>query len=92
MTGSGCSSTQTCGIASIGQLAFPADQPLALKLTSDTVMQSFFVPALGSQIYAMAGMVTRLHLQASAPGNVSRREHPVQRRRILQAKVHGARR
>ncbi len=56
------------GIASIGQLTFPADQPLALELTSDTVMQSFFIPALGSQIYAMAGMVTRLHLQASSPG------------------------
>ena len=57
------------GIASIGQLAFPADQPLAIELTSDTVMQSFFIPALGSQIYAMAGMVTHLHLQANAPGS-----------------------
>jgi cytochrome o ubiquinol oxidase subunit II len=57
------------GIASIGQLAFPSGQPLAIDLTSDTVMQSFFIPALGSQIYAMAGMVTRLHLQANAPGS-----------------------
>ena len=57
------------GIASIGQFAFPADQPLALELTSDTVMQSFFISALGSQIYAMAGMVTHLHLQADAPGS-----------------------
>ena len=57
------------GIASIGQLTFPADQPLALELTSDTVMQSFFIPALGSQIYAMAGMVTQLHLQAYVPGS-----------------------
>ena len=57
------------GIASIGQLAFPANQPLAMKLTSDTVMQSFFLSALGSQIYTMAGMVTQLHLQADAPGN-----------------------
>ncbi len=45
------------GIATIGQLAFPAHRPLSLELTSDTVMQAFFVPALDSQIYAMAGMV-----------------------------------
>ena len=55
-------------IASMGELAFPADRPLSLQLTSDTVMQSFFIPSLGSQIYTMAGMVTRLHLQASEPG------------------------
>ncbi|SMF84600.1 cytochrome o ubiquinol oxidase subunit 2 [Tistlia consotensis] len=56
------------GIASVGELAFPVDRPLALRLTSATVMQSFFVPALGSQIYAMNGMVTRLHLAADRPG------------------------
>lgn len=55
-------------IASIGTFAFPADRPLAIELTSDTVMLSFFIPALGSQIYAMPGMVTRLHLLADAPG------------------------
>jgi cytochrome o ubiquinol oxidase subunit 2 len=55
-------------IASVGELAFPADRPLALELTTDSVMQSFFIPALGSQIYAMAGMVTKLHLQAYGPG------------------------
>lgn len=55
-------------IASIGELAFPAGRPLSLVLTSDTVMQSFFIPALGSQIYAMPGMVTHLHLLANAPG------------------------
>jgi len=32
-------------------------------------MNSFFVPQLGSQIYTMAGMVTRLHLQADQPGS-----------------------
>lgn len=56
------------GIATVGELAFPADRPLALELTTDTVMQSFFIPAIGSQIYAMAGMVTRLHLAARGPG------------------------
>ena len=56
-------------IASIGEFAFPANRPMALVLTSDTVMQSFFISALGSQIYAMPGMVTKLHLLASAPGS-----------------------
>jgi len=55
-------------IASMGEFAFPAARPVAITLTSDTVMQSFFIPALGSQIYAMAGMVTHLHLQANRAG------------------------
>lgn len=56
------------GIATVGTLAFAADRPLALDLTSDTVMQSFIIGALGGQIYAMPGMRTKLHLSADAPG------------------------
>jgi cytochrome o ubiquinol oxidase subunit 2 len=56
------------GIASIGMLALPAGRPVALQVTSATVMQSFHIPALGSQIYAMGGMVTKLNLQADQPG------------------------
>lgn len=56
------------GIASVGMLAVPAGRPLALQLTSATVMQSLQIPSLGSQIYAMGGMVTQLHLQADTPG------------------------
>ncbi|NMM38155.1 MAG: cytochrome ubiquinol oxidase subunit II [Glaciimonas sp.] len=56
------------GIASIGILALPAGRPVAMQLTSATVMQSLHIPALGSQIYAMGGMVTQLHLQADRPG------------------------
>ncbi|GAD55834.1 cytochrome O ubiquinol oxidase subunit II [Limimaricola cinnabarinus] len=56
------------GIASVDLLAFPAGQPLEIELTSATVMQSFFLPALGSQVYAMGGMSTWLHLEADAPG------------------------
>jgi cytochrome o ubiquinol oxidase subunit 2 len=56
------------GIASIGVLALPAGRPVAMLLTSATVMQSLHIPALGSQIYAMGGMVTQLHLQADRPG------------------------
>ena len=56
------------GVASLGTLALPAGRPVALELTSATVMQSFFIPALASQIYAMGGMVTQLNLQADQPG------------------------
>lgn len=55
-------------IAVVNQLVFPAKVPLSFRLTSDTVMTSFFIPQLGSQIYAMAGMQTRLHLMADEPG------------------------
>jgi cytochrome o ubiquinol oxidase subunit 2 len=56
------------GIASIGLLAIPTGRPISFRITSATVMQSLFIPALGSQIYAMGGMVTQLNLQASKPG------------------------
>ncbi len=55
-------------IATVNQLVFPVNVPLSFKITSDTVMTSFFIPQLGSQIYAMAGMQTRLHLLADKPG------------------------
>ncbi|RIY02840.1 ubiquinol oxidase subunit II [Aureimonas flava] len=55
-------------VASIGVLALPVGRPVRFRLTSDTVMQSFMIPALGSQIYAMAGMVTELNLLADRPG------------------------
>ena len=56
------------GIASLNQLVVPAGVPLRFRLTSTTVMNSFFVPQLGSQIYAMPNMVTRLNLLADQPG------------------------
>jgi len=55
-------------IATVNQIIFPAHVPLSFRLTSDTVMTSFFIPQLGSQIYAMAGMQTRLNLMADEPG------------------------
>ena len=57
------------GIASVNRLVVPAGRPLAFRLTSTSVMNSFFVPRLGSQIYAMAGMETRLNLRADTPGS-----------------------
>src|SRR5260370_262257 len=56
------------GIASVNQLTIPVGTPVRFELTSSGVMNSFFVPQLGSQIYTMAGMVTRLHLQADHAG------------------------
>ncbi len=56
------------GVASVDRLVVPAGTPLRLQLTSASVMNSFFVPQLGSQIYTMAGMTTTLHLRADRPG------------------------
>ena len=55
-------------IAAVNHITFPVKVPVSFKITSDTVMTSFFIPQLGSQIYAMAGMQTRLHLMADRPG------------------------
>jgi cytochrome o ubiquinol oxidase subunit 2 len=57
------------GIASVNHLTIPAGTPVSFELTSAGVMNSFFVPQLGSQIYTMSGMATRLHLQADHPGS-----------------------
>lgn len=56
------------GVASVNYLAIPVGRPVSFELTSSGVMNSFFVPQLGSQIYTMAGMITRLHLQADHVG------------------------
>jgi len=56
------------GIAAVNQLVIPAGTPVQFRLTSATVMNSFFVPQLGSQIYTMGGMTTHLHLLADEPG------------------------
>jgi cytochrome o ubiquinol oxidase subunit 2 len=56
------------GIAAVNQLVIPAGTPVRFRLTSGTVMNSFFVPQLGSQIYTMPGMTTHLNLLADRPG------------------------
>lgn len=56
------------GIATVNELAFPKDVPVKFKITSDSTMNSFFIPQLGSQIYSMAGMETKLHLIANEAG------------------------
>jgi cytochrome o ubiquinol oxidase subunit II len=56
------------GVATIDELAIPAGTPIDFELTAESLMNSFFIPQLGSQVYAMAGMRTQLHLIADTPG------------------------
>ena len=56
-------------IASVNRLVMPVGTPVKFQITSATVMNSFFVPQLGSQIYAMSGMTTELNLQADRAGS-----------------------
>jgi len=56
-------------IAVINALTVPAGVPLQFELTSASVMNAFFIPQLGSMIYTMNGMTSRLNLRADNPGN-----------------------
>lgn len=56
------------GIATVNELAAPVDRPIQFSITSSTVMNSFYVPALAGQIYAMPGMQTTLHAVINRPG------------------------
>jgi len=56
------------GVASVNHIVVPVGKSIRFQLTSATVMNSFFVPELGSQIYTMPNMTTRLVLQADQPG------------------------
>jgi cytochrome o ubiquinol oxidase subunit 2 len=55
------------GVAAVNQLVIPAGTPIHFSITSSSVFNVFFVPRLGSMIYAMPGMVTQLNLQADRP-------------------------
>ena len=55
-------------VASINRLVVPTGVPLHLRVTSATVMNVFFVPRLGSEIYSMSGMATQINLRADQPG------------------------
>lgn len=56
------------GIATVNELVFPKDTQIRFRVTSQSVMNSFFIPQLGSQIYSMAMMETKLHLIANESG------------------------
>lgn len=56
-------------IATVNLVEFPEKTPIDFEITSDTVMNSFWIPNLGGQIYAMPGMSTQLHLMADTTGS-----------------------
>lgn len=55
-------------IATLNYVVMPVDRPVEFKITADAPMNSFWIPRLGGQIYAMTGMTTRLNLVANEPG------------------------
>jgi len=57
------------GVASVNFLQIPVNVPVKFRITADAPMNSFQIPQLGGQIYAMPGMDTELNLMASAPGD-----------------------
>ncbi|UCI06220.1 ubiquinol oxidase subunit II [Mesorhizobium sp. B1-1-8] len=57
------------GVGTVNQLVIPAGVPVRFKLTSASVMNTFFVPQLGSMVYVMNGMQTELNLQADREGD-----------------------
>jgi cytochrome o ubiquinol oxidase subunit 2 len=56
------------GIASLNEVAFPEGRPVEFRITADAPMNSFWIPALGGQMYAMTGMTTVLHLVTDHAG------------------------
>lgn len=56
------------GIATVNEVAAPVDVPINFKITASSVMNSFFVPALAGQVYAMPGMQTQLNAVINHPG------------------------
>jgi cytochrome o ubiquinol oxidase subunit 2 len=56
------------GIATVNELAAPVDVPISFKITASSVMNSFYIPALAGQVYAMPGMETKLHAVINKEG------------------------
>lgn len=56
------------GIATLGYVEFPAQTPIHFEVTADAPMNSFWIPQLGGQIYAMPAMRSQLHLIADEEG------------------------
>lgn len=56
------------GVATINELVVPVDRQVRFRLTSSSVMNTFYVPAMAGMIYTMAGMETKLHAVMNKPG------------------------
>jgi cytochrome o ubiquinol oxidase subunit 2 len=56
------------GVATVNELALPVNRPVRFRISASSVMNSFYIPALAGQIYAMPGMETKLHAVLNHPG------------------------
>jgi cytochrome o ubiquinol oxidase subunit 2 len=56
------------GIATVNELAAPVDRPIRFHITATGVMNSFYIPAMAGQIYAMPGMETKMNAVINRPG------------------------
>ncbi|HVJ00197.1 MAG TPA: ubiquinol oxidase subunit II [Sphingomonas sp.] len=56
------------GVATVNEMAAPVDRPIRFHITASSVMNSFYIPALAGQIYAMPGMETKLHAVINRAG------------------------
>lgn len=56
------------GIATLGYVVFPENTPVNFHITADAPMNSFWIPQLAGQVYAMAGMDTQLHVMSDTVG------------------------
>lgn len=57
------------GIATVNEVAAPVDRPIEFHITAQSVMNSFYIPALAGQIYAMPSMETQLHAVINHAGD-----------------------
>ncbi|WP_200909307.1 MULTISPECIES: ubiquinol oxidase subunit II [unclassified Sphingomonas] len=56
------------GIATVNRLVVPVDRQVRFRLSSSSVMNTFYVPAMAGMIYTMPGMETKLHAVLNKPG------------------------
>jgi cytochrome o ubiquinol oxidase subunit 2 len=57
------------GVASVNEVALPVDRPVHFSITASSVMNSFYIPAVAGQIYAMPGMTSQLNAVINKPGS-----------------------
>jgi len=56
------------GVATVNEIAVPVDRPVHFSITSSSVMNTFYVPALAGMIYGMPGMKSELNAVINVPG------------------------
>jgi cytochrome o ubiquinol oxidase subunit II len=57
------------GIATVNRLVLPVDRPVHFRMTSSSVMNTFWVPSMAGMVYTMPGMETTLHAVLNRPGS-----------------------